>query len=98
MEVLENFIMDTKIPAQLQKVEIGKTVRALMTKEIESSEILWVKTVQTKIQDTLSEFKDDAEKLKLQLDKTHRIYICKGHITGDYPISIPANTSMNKSW
>ena len=70
----------------------------LRTKEIESSEILWVKTGQTKIQDTLLQFKDDAEKLNFQLDKTCRIYICKGRITGDYPISIPSNTLMSEKF
>ena len=28
LEVLENQIMDTEIPAQLQKIEIGNTIRA----------------------------------------------------------------------
>ena len=67
----------------------------LATKELESSEILWVRTIQTKTQDT-PKFKDDTEKLNFQLDKIHRIYICKDHITGDYPIYIPSNTMMSK--
>ena len=91
--------MDTEISVQLQKVEIGKTAKALdnkaLDKEIESSEIIWVNTMQTKIQDTL-EFKDGAEKLNLQLDKTRRIYICKGCIIGDYLIYIPSNTLMSE--
>ena len=68
----------------------------LATKELESSEILWVRTIQTKTQDT-PKFKDDTEKLNFQLDKIRRIYICKGHITGDYPIYIPSNTLMSKN-
>ena len=59
--------------------------RPLNTKEIETREILWVKTIQRKIQDT-QQFKDNADKLNLQLDEIHRIHICKGRITGDYPI------------
>ena len=83
----------------LQNYNILKLERQsgpLATKELESSEILWVKTIQTKIQDT-PKFKDDTEKLNFQLDKIRRIYICKGHITGDYPIYIPSNTLMNKN-
>ena len=87
--------MDTEISVQLQKVKIGKTAKPLTTKEIESFENVWVKTIQTKIQETL-EFKDGAEKLNLQLDKTRRIYICKGRITGDYLIYIPSNTLMSE--
>ena len=87
--------MDTEISVQLQKVKIGKTAKPLKTKEIESFENVWVKTIQTKIQETL-EFKDGAEKLNLQLDKTRRIYICKGRITGDYLIYIPSNTLMSE--
>ena len=79
-----------------KRLKLERQSGPLRTKEIESSEILWVKTGQTKIQDTLLEFKDDAEKLNFQLDKTRRIYICKGRITGDYPISIPSNTSMSE--
>ena len=79
-----------------KRLKLERQSGPLSTKEIESSEILWVKTGQTKIQDTLLEFKDDAEKLNFQLDKTRRIYICKGRITGDYPISIPSNTSMSE--
>ena len=87
--------MDTEISVQLQKVKIGKTAKPLTTKEIESFENVWVKTIQTKIQETL-EFKDGAEKLNLQLDKTRRIYICKGRITGDYLIYSPSNTLMSE--
>ena len=87
--------MDTEISVQLQKVKIGKTAKPLTTKEIESFENVSVKTIQTKIQETL-EFKDGAEKLNLQLDKTRRIYICKGRITGDYLIYIPSNTLMSE--
>ena len=39
---------------------------SLTTKEIESSKILWMKTIQTKTQDT-PKFKDDAEKMNIQL-------------------------------
>ena len=67
----------------------------LTTKEIESSEILWAKALQIKIQDT-PQFKDDAEKLNLQLDGTRRFYICKGRITCHYPIYISSNTLMSK--
>ena len=79
-----------------KRLKLERQSGPLRTKEIENSEILWVKTGQTRIQDTLLEFKDDAEKLNFQLDKTRRIYICKGRITGDYPISIPSNTSMSE--
>ena len=65
MEVLQNHIMDTEIPEQLQKVEIERQSGPLTTKEI-------------------------------QLDETHRIYICKGCITGNYPICIPLNTLVNQ--
>ena len=67
----------------------------LTTKEIDSSKIIWVKTIQAKIQDT-PQFKDDAVKLILQLDEIHIIYIYKGRITGDYLIYIPSNTSMSE--
>ena len=83
----------------LQNYNILKLERQsgpLATKELESSEILCVKTIQTKIQDT-QKFKDDTEKLNFQLDKIRRIYICKGHITGDYPTYIPSNTLMSKN-
>ena len=54
------------------KLKLERQSWPLTTKEIESSEILWVKKMQSKIQDTL-QFKDDAEKLNLQLGKTCRI-------------------------
>ena len=76
-----------------KKLKLERQSGLLTIKEIESSEILWVKTIQTKIQYT-QQFKDDAE--KLNLDKIHRIYICKGCITGDYPIYIPSNTLITK--
>ena len=67
----------------------------LTTKGIESSEIFWVEAIQTKIQDT-PQFKNEDEKLNLQLDETNTIYICKGRITGDYPIYISSNTLMRE--
>ena len=74
-----------------KRLKLERQPGPLTTKEIESSEILWVKAIQIKIQDT-PQFKNDTEKLNLQLDETHRIYICKGPITGNYPIYIPSNT------
>ena len=79
-----------------KRLKLETQSRPLTTKEIQSSEILWVKTIQTKIQDT-PQFKDNAEKLNLQLDETHRIYIWKGRITSDYPIYIPSNILMIKN-
>ena len=49
------------------KVKLERQSGPLATKEIENSEILWAKTIQTKIQDT-PQFKDDTEKLNLQVD------------------------------
>ena len=80
-----------------KRLNLERKSRFLTTKETESSEILCVKAIQTKIQET-PQFKDDAEKLNLQLDETHRIYICKGRITCHYPIYIPSNTLMCKNW
>ena len=78
-----------------KRLKLKRKSGPLMTRELEISEILWVKAMQTKIQDT-PQFKYDAEKLNLQLDENHRIYICKRCITGHYPIYIPSNTLISE--
>ena len=62
-----------------KRLKLERQSGPLTTKEIESSEILWVKTVQAKVQDTL-QFKDETDKRNLKLDETHRICISKGSI------------------
>ena len=62
-----------------KRLKLERQSGPLTTKEIESSEILWIKTVQAKVQDTL-QFKDETDKRNLKLDETHRICICKGSI------------------
>ena len=54
--------MYTEISRQLKKGQLKGQSGLLTTKKVENSKVLWVKVIQTKIQDT-PQFKDEAEKL-----------------------------------